>query len=138
NAQIYLGWSAEGLSVAADVHDSKGMATDPRSFWIGDVLELFVDTKDNKARRAFGPGDHQIWLVPQLDKHRVYVGQWKRGSEIPETQYDIPGIRSGAEHTADGYRMECLSPAALIQGFKAAAGSRIGLNVNLSVKGVKV
>jgi len=137
NAAVYLAWSPKGLYVAVDVHDSKAIALDPRSFWAGDVLELFVDTHDNKTRRQYESGDHQFWLAPQIDQKRAYVGQWKRGTELPETRYDIPGIQSTVVRTANGYVMECLLPASLLTGFKPSPGSRLGLNLNLSVKGAK-
>ena len=68
------------------MRDSKGSVPDPRSFWAGDVLELFIDTRDKKTPRTYEAGDHQFWLAPQIEQKRAYVGQWKRGEEIAETQ----------------------------------------------------
>ena len=138
DAAVYLGWSEKGLYVAVDVQDSKVLATDPRSFWIGDVLEMFIDTHDRKTSRQYGAGDHQIWMVPQVDRKRVYVGQWKRGGEIAETKFDVPGIHGTAVPRGDGYFMECLIPAAMINGYQPVVGTRMGLNLNLSVKGARV
>jgi hypothetical protein len=136
-ASIYLSWSSKGLQVAVEVDDSKTSVPDPRNFWVGDVLELFVDTHDRKTPRPYEVGDHQFWLAPQVDQKRVYVGQWKRNTEIPETHYDITGIQSIAVRKGNGYVMECLIPANLIQGFQPVAGARLGLNLNLSVKGIR-
>lgn len=136
NAAVFMGWSAQGLHIALDVRDSKAIVPDPQSFWLGDVLELFVDTRDKKTTRAaYEPGDHQFWLAPQVDQKRVYAGQWKRNAEIAATQFDINGIQSAAARKGDGYVMECLIPTALLKDFKPAAGSKIGLNLNLTVKG---
>ncbi|MBV9468425.1 MAG: hypothetical protein JOZ57_04215, partial [Abitibacteriaceae bacterium] len=66
NSTIHLAWSPKGLYVGLEVKDSKVLVPDPRSFWMGDVLELFVDTHDKKTARAYEPGDHQFWLVPQV------------------------------------------------------------------------
>jgi len=134
-AAVYLAWSEKGLAVALDVRDSKVAVPDPRSFWLGDVLELFVDTRDKKTARGYETGDHQLWLAPQIEQKRVYVGQWKRNAEIPATIFDIPGIQSATLRKGDGYVLECLIPAALLKNFKPAAGIRLGLNLNLSVKG---
>lgn len=133
-AKVYLAWSKEGLYVAADVQNSKLNTQDPRSFWADDALELFLDTRDKKTPRAFEAGDHQFWLVPQVEGKRVYVGQWKRGSELPETRYDIAGIQSAAVRRGDGYVMECLIPASSLRDWKPQAGTRLGLNFNLSVR----
>lgn len=137
NAAVYLAWSPKGLYVAVDVHDSKATALDPRSFWAGDALEIFVDTSDKKTSRAYAPGDHQFWFAPQVDSQRAYVGQWKRGTELPETHYDLAGIQSKVIRTENGYIMQALLPASLLTGFKPMPGARLGLNLNLSVKGAK-
>lgn len=138
NASIYMAWSDKGLHIALDVHDSKADVPDPRNFWVGDVLEVFVDTRAKKTPRRYEVGDHQFWLAPQIDQKRVYVGQWKRNNEIAETRYDIPGIQSATVKTKDGYIMECLIPAAQIQGYKPAAGGQLGLSLNLTLKGIKL
>lgn len=138
NAAIYMAWSDKGLHVALEVHDSKADVPDPRNFWVGDVLEVFVDTRAKKTPRRYEVGDHQFWLAPQVGEKRVYMGQWKRNNEIPETRYDIPGIQSASVKTSDGYILECLIPASQIQGFKPTAGSQLGLSLNLTLKGIKL
>jgi len=134
-AKAFLAWSPEGLYAAVEVADSKLQASDPRSFWAGDCLELFIDTSDDKRQRSFEPGDHQFWFVPLVGEGRVYVGRWKRKDEIPATRYDIQGIRSAARRTPEGYVVEFLLPASLLEKFQAKAGARLGLNLNLTVKG---
>lgn len=135
NAAVYMAWSAKGLHLALDVRDSKALVPDPRSFWMGDVLELFIDTRDKKTPRKYEAGDHQFWLAPQVDQKRVYAGQWKRNEEIAATKYDLAGIQSAVVKRGDGYILECLLPDSMIQDFKPAAGARLGLNLNLSIKG---
>ncbi|HEY3323278.1 MAG TPA: sugar-binding protein [Planctomycetota bacterium] len=134
-ARAFLAWSPDGLYGAVDVHDSKLSAADPRSFWNGDCLELFVDTADNKAHREYDVGDHQFWLVPQVDEHRVYAGRWKRKNEIAETQYDVQGVKSYATKTEDGYTMEFFLPASALQKYQPKVGAHLGVSVNLTVKG---
>lgn len=133
-AKVYMAWSKEGLYVAADVPDSKLNVADPRSFWADDALELFIDTRDKKTARKYEAGDHQFWLVPQVEGKRVYLGQWKRGEELSETRYDIPNIQSAAVRRGDGYVMECLIPASALRDWKPQIGGRIGLNFNLSIR----
>jgi hypothetical protein len=137
DAEVHLAWSSEGLYVGLEVKGSKVQVADPRSFWNGDCLELFIDTADDKRHREYEPGDHQFWFVPQPDQNRVFAGQWKRKSEIPETKYDLKEVKGSAVKTADGYRMEFLLPTAVLQKFNPKAGSRIGLNLNLTVQGMR-
>lgn len=136
-ADYYVGWSTEGLCLAAVVKDSKAEVMDTKAFWGGDCLELFVDTQNDKTpRKAYQPTDHQFWLCPLVKEGRVYVGRWKRSAEIAAHQFDLPGIRSGCRKTADGYVMEVMLPASCLKGYAPVAGGRLALNLNLSVHGV--
>ncbi len=135
NARLFLAWAPEGLYIAAEVNDSAIKVNDPRNFWNGDCLELFLDTRGDKRPRNFRLGDHQFWFVPLCDEGRVYVGQWKRGEELPQTRYDLPNIKSAARKIETGYIMEVLLPAEAIHGFLPQAGACWGLNLNLTVKG---
>jgi len=134
-ARVFLAWSPDGLYGAVEVHDSKLSAADPRSFWNGDCLELFVDTSDDKRHREYEVGDHQFWFVPLVNEHRVYAGRWKRKNEIPETQYDLPDVKGAAVKLDDGYAMEFLLPAPDLQKYQPKAGGRLGVSLNLTVKG---
>jgi hypothetical protein len=135
NATVHLAWAPEGLYGAVEVHDSRLLVKDPRSFWAGDVLELFLDSDDNKQPRAAGFSDHQFWLVPLADAHRVYLGRWKMKDEIPATRYDLQNVQGVVTRTADGYLMEFLLPADQLQNYHPRPGGRLGLNLNLTVQG---
>lgn len=133
-AEVHLAWAPEGIYGAVVVRGSKVQVQDPKSFWAGDALELFLDTADNKRTHAPGEGDHQFWMVPLPDANRVYLGRWKMKDEIPATRYDIPSIRGAARRTPDGYAMEFLLPAEQIRNYHPQAGSRLGLNLNLTIQ----
>ncbi|MEO1235407.1 MAG: sugar-binding protein [Planctomycetota bacterium] len=134
-AVVYAGWDTRGLTLAMRVAGSEREVGDPKSFWAGDAMELFVDTSNTKSNRRFGQGDHQFWFVPLTDDGRVYAGRWKRHGEIEATRYDLPGIASSAHATDDGYVMEFLLPAEHIEGYRAEAGQALGVNLLLAVKG---
>jgi len=135
NVRLFLAWSPDGLYIAAEVRNSVVKVADPRSFWTGDCIELFVDTRNDKRPRSFELGDHQFWFVPLVGEGRVFAGQWKRGNEIPETRYDLPDVKSAVRKTEDGYIAEVLLPAKYLHGFKPEAGAKLGLNLNLTVHG---
>lgn len=136
NADIYAGYSEKGLAFAFAVRDSKVKAVDPRLFWLQDAIEVFVDTRDNRdARREFHATDHQFWFVPLIDQGRVYAGRWRRFKEIPKTVYDLQGIEGSAKKTETGYLVELLIPASLMKGYSAQKGTRLGLNLNVTVQG---
>ncbi|MEI6033745.1 MAG: sugar-binding protein [Verrucomicrobiae bacterium] len=135
DARLWLAWAPEGLYGAAEVKNSKGHVKNPREFWDGDALELFLSTGPSKKINEFENGDHQFWLVPNFDENRVFLGQWKAKDEIPGNRYDIPGVKSAARRTADGYVMEFLIPAAAFQQFSPRAGEEFGVAASLSVRG---
>jgi hypothetical protein len=135
NAQLYMAWTPEGLLLAGQVEDSIIRNTDPKSFWHCDVLELFLDTNANPAKRKFSKGDHQFWFVPMPAENRMYVGQWKRGDELDKTQYDIKNIQSACRKSGNGYVFEVLLPKDKLVGMTASSHRKLGLNLNLSVNG---
>jgi hypothetical protein len=134
-ARVHLAWAKEGIYAAVEVHDSKIVNHDPDSFWACDALEMFIDTAGNKSPRAFVPTDHQFWFVPQPEKNAVYAGRWKVGNEIPATESNLQGVKSIARRTADGYVMEFLLPAAVLDNYHPEIGAHLGLNLNLNICG---
>jgi hypothetical protein len=132
--RIALAYNETGLFVAVEVQGHDGRVTDPRSFWAQTCLEIFLDTAgDRRPRKAYQPGDHQFWLCPLAEAGKVYVGQWKRGTEIPETLYDLQGIQGASRKTPDGWVMEVFLPADRFHGWRTAPGTIWGLNLNLTL-----
>ncbi len=136
-ARLGLAWHGDGLFVAVDVQGSRVFVPDPRQFWVGDTLELLLDTQgDGQARTGgYAATDHHLWACPQLDSGEVYVGRWKRGQEIAATQYGLEGARGSSRRTETGYVMEFLVPASALTGINLAPNARIGLAFSLSVAG---
>jgi len=134
-ASIHLAWAPDGLYGLVEVPEANLDNPDPRSFWAGNCLELFLDSRDRKGERSFQRGDHQFWFVPLVKEDRVYVGQWKRADEIAETRYDIPGVEGVAVAKGQGYLMEFRLPAHELQGFQPRPGASLGVNVNLTIRG---
>ncbi|NRA38024.1 MAG: hypothetical protein HRU15_07785 [Planctomycetes bacterium] len=133
--KMHAAWATEGLYLGFIVENSKMIGEEPHSFWNGDVIEILLDTNDNKNHRDFEKGDHQFWIVPQVNKGSAYLGQWKQKEEIAKTRFGIKSFQSVAQKHKDGYLIEALIPAAEIQGFKAALGNKIGLSALFTIKG---
>jgi len=135
--RVHLAWAKEGLYGACEVADASLKVASPKTFWLGEVIELFVDTADSKTPRSFVPGDHQFWFVPLVDEKRAFVGQWKVKDEIAETRYDLPNVKTAVKRQGDGYVMEFMIPAEYLQKYQPATGSKLGINLNLTVHGEK-
>ncbi len=135
DTKVHLGWTADALYGLVEVPEAELQNPDPRNFWVGNCLELFLDTGDRKGERPFARGDHQFWFVPLVEEKRVYCGQWKRADEIPETRYDLRTVEGVAIRKGQGYAMEFRLPIAELQNFQPRPGARLGLNLNLTIKG---
>jgi hypothetical protein len=136
NARMWLAWSPEGLYGAVDVQDSRGWVEDAERFWTGDVLEIFLSCFPDKRGATYQKGDHQLWMVPLFKENRAYAGRWKVKEEIAATQFNLPGVKSAVKRTSKGYIMEFMIPTACLDSAALNAGSVLGMNVNLTVKGL--
>ncbi len=133
-AEVYLGYSVEGIVFAAKVFDAKCVDNDPKWFWEQDAIEIFVDTAANKSdRKEYASTDHHFWVCPQFKRNSVYLGRWKRNKEILKTEYGI-STQGFSRKTDQGYVIEGLIPASKLKGFKPSAGTKIGMNFNITVQ----
>ena len=62
-------------------------------------------------------------------------GQWKRGSEIPETRNGIPEAHGASRFLEKGYVLEAVIPASLIPDVKLTAGTRLSGLLLLAIRG---
>jgi hypothetical protein len=136
DARFWLAWAPEGLYGSVEVKNSKAQMKNPREFWEGDSLELFLATDPAQKNNSIGKGDQQFWFAPLFGEKRIYAGQWKLKDEIPANIYDIPGLKSAVRKTADGYIMEFLLPAGAFQHYAPHAGEEFGVTVSLTVRGL--
>ena len=132
---LRVAWSDEGLYVAYAIDNSKIISNEPHNFWNGDAVEILIDSGDKKTHRDFEKGDHQFWMVPQLDKGTPYLGQWKRKDEIAKTRYGIKTVQGSAKAFKKGYLVEAFIPAAEIAGFEPKSGVSIGFAVLFTIRG---
>ena len=136
-ARVYLGYSNAGLYFACEINESKVICTTPKRFWDQDTIEIFVDSKNNKTPRdKYASTDHQFWLCPLAKEQKVYLGRWKRNNEISGNRFDIK-TKGFCKRTKTGYILEGLIPASEISGFNPEAGSKLGLNFNITVQNPK-
>ena len=138
NASIYMAYGNDGIYFAFEVEGGLEMDVLPRSFWNSDVLEVVLDTKaDSTPRSQYAKTDHQFWICPLVDSKKVYLGRWKRNSEITETQFDIANVPGVSMLRNKGsYIVEVMIPAEAITGFNPNS-KELGVNLNLTIFGEK-
>lgn len=138
--ETWLGWSAEGLYVAARVPVKNLGAGRPQEFWDATALELFVDTS-GAATSGAAKTVHQFWLTPVKEDAgwRLYVGEWKRSDAISATIFDDKRCRTAIRVTDTEVVLEALIPAEALGGAAPAAGGtwRAAVAIQRVVVGVR-
>lgn len=100
--EAWLGWTPQGLFVAAAFPVKDLKSGDPKWFWDNTCLELFVDTSAG-PHQGWGKASHQFWFTPVQEggKWRLYAGEWKRSDALAATLYDDKRCRTDLA-VADG------------------------------------
>lgn len=121
---VWLGWSPKGLWLAAKLSVVDLRSGDPRSFWDGTSVELFLDAF-HESRRGWGETAHQFWFTPvKADgRWRLYAGEWKRSEAIPATIYDDDRCETGIHVDGAVVAVEAFVPRAALRGLALEGGS---------------
>ena len=112
-----LAWSDEGLWLAVSIPMRDLRPVNPRDFWRGTCVELWVDPSGAPGG-GIGDTAHQFWFTPVRDGEawRLYAGEWKRGGAIEKTLYDDGRCRTAVRVTDEGVTMEALVPTEALGG----------------------
>jgi hypothetical protein len=129
---MWVGWSDEGLWIAARVKAAEPKPGNPREFWEAPCLELFVDPS-GEAQDGWSGSAHQFWFSPVKEGNawRLYAGEWKRSGAIADTIYDDKRCRTAMRVGAGEYVIETLIPAAALGGRPPKAGQSWRLALSL-------
>ena len=131
--QMRLSWSGDALLVSGVLPVSEAVpAVDPRQFWQGDCVELFLDATD-KGVTGWSDTAHQLWFCPVRDEQgawRLYAGEFKRGNAVVETIYDDSRCQTAMNIRDGSIVFEIKVPTAVL-GAAPQAGQkwRLGLAV---------
>lgn len=132
SANVWLGWSEDGLYLAAHVTDDQIVQAQADTLiWQGDYLEMQIDTdlegdfndvkmSDDDFQLGFSPGD--------FGKVPAFTMVWK--GHVEDAQ--LPLIQQAQTETDDGYIIEVFIPAELFPAMKFEADATFGLNINPS------
>lgn len=130
--QVWLGWTREGLFLAASIPLMALRSGNPAVFWEWPGFEVFVDTGDGTAPQ--GPTVHQFWFTP-VEEQGVWTlvpGEWKRSAAIPATIHNDTRCRTAMQwNGADAFMAEVFIPAEALGGHAPAEGTTWRLAVAL-------
>ncbi|MFT5086605.1 MAG: hypothetical protein ACI906_002647 [Candidatus Latescibacterota bacterium] len=118
HAQVFLGWSSQGLHMAIEVLDDEVLDDVQRSIWMTDSIELFVDGRA-EAERSVGYG-------PWVSQNIFPVERAAEGSFVGNGSWPVDAIEWKVSSSAQGYVLEASIPFALIKdGGVAQAGEQV-------------
>ena len=126
---LRLGWSPEGLYIAASFDGERLQPNTFEGFWMGVNMEMFLDSAGVDGQ-GWPATSHQFLCIPRRDGERwaASVGQWRRSAAIAD--HLLPDERCAAGlHVADGIAtMEWFVAADALGASPAAGGQwRLGL-----------
>jgi len=120
----WLGWSPEGLYLAATLPVKGLQSGDPKWFWDWSNLELFLDT-GAAPYQGWRATSHQFWFTPVQEggKWRLYAGEWKRSDAIAATVYDDKRCKTAIQVAPEAITLEAFIPKEALGGAAPAAGA---------------
>lgn len=131
-AELYAAWSDQGLYLGLEVKGKSRYKVDPRNYWEGDCLELWIDTRDVKDSRRANRYCHHFYALPG---GRGKDGQSPIARQIPidrarEQAPPCPeeSIQVALRRLRRSYCLELGLPAAGLNGYQPREFGRLGFN----------
>lgn len=133
SAQVWAGWTEDGLYFAVKVVDDKHVqANADTDLWHGDHVELQFDTELERDYNEPGMNndDYQIGIsVGDFDKVPPAAFAWSNGAGVASA---LPEIQQAQVKTDDGYIVEVFIPKSVLAGIMLEEGAVFGMNVSPS------
>ena len=128
-AKVYMAWDESGLYFACEVKNKTTYKINPRHPSEGDCLELFIDTRDVKERRA-NRFCHRFYFLPGgsgRDGKRP-IGRQISINDAREQAPPCPedSIKLGLHRLKRRYSMAIKLPATGLNGFAPQEFGRVG------------
>lgn len=133
SAQVWAGWTSDGLYFAFNVLDDVHVQTKADSdLWHGDHMELQFDTQ--LAKDYTNPGmnddDYQIGLsLGDFDKVPAVAFAWFNGPDAPGV---VSKIEMAYTQFDGGYILEVFVPKDSLVGITLSEGETFGMNISPS------
>ena len=130
-ARVRVGYNASGLGVAFEVSDKVGpISPEPERAYGSDGVQVWIDTRDTRNVHRATRFCHKFVATLTPGKGRsleVSVAQ----KPIARAVADAPiaksaAIRSKAERTLSGWRLELFFPPEVLNGFDPETNRRLG------------
>lgn len=136
SATVRLAWRSEFLFLAADVRDDKLQQHERGgNMWMGDHLELYIDTTPDvePERKTIGKGQFQFGFSPGNFQNTgdPLTDLKAEGTVFRPVGAAPTGILTASKRTEKGYTIEAAIPWALL-GITPANGTPLAVEVGVS------
>ena len=131
--ELCMAWNDDGLYFALEVKgDKTAYKVDPRKYWQGDSLEMWIDTRDVKDAHTANRFCHHFYFLPggQGRDGKSPIGRQTSIDKAREQAPPCPEelIEVALKRLKRSYRMEMHLPARGLNGFQPREFQRLGFN----------
>lgn len=131
-AQVQVAWNERGLCLGLQVKGKTRYKLDPKNYWQGDCLEVWVDTRDLKDSRRATRYCHHFYVLPG-GRGKDGLTPIARQVPIDRAREQAPpcpedSIEVGLRRLKRGYQLELCLPAAGLNGYQPQEFNRLGFN----------
>ncbi|MHC4473773.1 MAG: sugar-binding protein, partial [Planctomycetota bacterium] len=135
---FYVGYTATDLVIAGEVRDDD-LVPNPRIWWLGDEVEVFLDIRLDESEptpEVYDRDDYQLILFPFVRQGRRWGFAVARGERaLGDGGFDGVHVESkplrDEEDRDIGYAFEAAIPLVNLTGFSVQKGLTIGFDVAL-------
>lgn len=130
-ADVYMGWSLEGIAVHAMIHEPFRRCSYP-DVARGDALEIFVDTRDVKTSGFNTRYCHHFFCLPEaIDGHQAGELTHFR-TEDAHDWCSADELISKATLHQDSYSLTLFIPSNCLTGYDPEHFDRLGFNYKVN------
>ena len=130
---LYMMWDHTAYYIAAVVpNDSIDVCPSPKQFWVGDSIEIWMDTANKRAPLMTYREAAQMWVWPNgnVADNDVIAGMGHgRLREGKTFRRADNGIQYVSKNIKGGYQIEIAIPQSVLHGPRFEAGKYLGFQI---------
>lgn len=127
-ADVYLGWTEEGVYLGVDARGKPGLEVQPKRPLKGDGIQVWLDTRDVRDAHRASRFCHHFYFLPTGGRSDGPVaGQVRiRRARAQGKPCEPQSITVAARVSKGGYRLSAFLPADILTGYDPDDNSRFG------------
>lgn len=131
-AEVFLCWNEEWLAFAVEVKGKRRVRPYPEQFWLGDSVELWLDTRDVRNAHRLSRFCHHFVLLPPAGRGGPKGGRAFLAEDSPAEPLHPGALKLASRRTPGGYRMELVIEAEALVGYDPLEHPRLGFNYHVN------